>query len=406
MELLFELFSGKGFMPHGHCYLWTPALLWLNVVSDTFITLAYLSIPVTLIYFIRKRQDLPFNWMFLAFGVFILACGATHALEIWTTWYPAYWLSGAMKAVTALASIVTAYLLIKLLPAALAIPSHSQLANLNNELLASNEKLHQTNQRLEDTHEQLLQQEKMAALGRLVAGVAHEINTPLGIIVTGSSLLSEETQTLHKTYKGEGLSQQELEQFLHTTSETILLIQLNAKRAADLVQSFKQVAVDRAVSEKRKIRLIDYIKEVFTSLAPTVKKTAVSTEIRGNEELEAEINPGTLSQILTNLVMNSVIHGFEGKADGRILVEVDEDSEHIRLTYYDNGKGIPKEWRTRVFEPFFTSKRHAGGSGLGLHILHNLVTSTLAGKVRIDDAVAPWNTLFVIEFPKFSETNA
>src|SRR5882757_2337459 len=121
-EFLEKLFSSD-FMPHGYCYLWKPGLVWLHVVSDALIALAYFSIPIALIYFIRKRRDLPFNWMFLCFGTFIMACGTTHAMEVWTLWHGTYWLSGAIKAVTAMASVPTAILLLYLVPHAVALPS-------------------------------------------------------------------------------------------------------------------------------------------------------------------------------------------------------------------------------------------------------------------------------------------
>jgi signal transduction histidine kinase len=127
MEFFRNLFSSSGFMPHGYCYMWRPGLLWLHVVSDALIALAYFSIPFTLIYFIRKRRDVPFNWIFVCFGVFILACGATHAMEVWTLWHATYWLSGGVKLITALASVPTAVLLIRLVPQALALPSPEAL---------------------------------------------------------------------------------------------------------------------------------------------------------------------------------------------------------------------------------------------------------------------------------------
>src|SRR5882757_4907655 len=120
MNFLESIFSPGDFMPHGYCYLWKPGLVWLHVISDSLITLAYFSIPFTLLYFIRKRRDLPFDWMFLCFGAFILACGTTHAMEVWTLWHGTYWLSGAIKAVTAIASVPTAILLVQLVPQALA----------------------------------------------------------------------------------------------------------------------------------------------------------------------------------------------------------------------------------------------------------------------------------------------
>jgi serine phosphatase RsbU (regulator of sigma subunit) len=128
MEFLYMLFSSSGFMPHGHCYLWNPQLVWLNVVSDSLITLAYMSISITLVYFIRKRRDVPFNWMFVCFGAFILACGTSHLMEVWTLWHATYWLSGAVKLITALSSVPTAILLVRLLPKALALPSPEALS--------------------------------------------------------------------------------------------------------------------------------------------------------------------------------------------------------------------------------------------------------------------------------------
>jgi two-component system, LuxR family, sensor kinase FixL len=129
-----DLFSSDGFMPHGHCYLWNPGLVWLHVISDGLVALAYTSIPFTLVYFARKRKDIPFNWMFLCFGMFIIACGATHLMEVWTLWTPTYWLSGVIKAITAAASLPTAVLLIRLLPRALAIPTPAQLRQAHDEL--------------------------------------------------------------------------------------------------------------------------------------------------------------------------------------------------------------------------------------------------------------------------------
>ena len=134
VEFLKSIFSPNDFMPHGHCYLWTPTLVWLHAISDMLIGLAYLSIPLTLVYFIRKRCDIPFNWMFVAFSVFILTCGATHFMEVWNIWHAAYWLAGAVKALTAMASILTAILLTKLIPQALTLPSPGALQKARDEL--------------------------------------------------------------------------------------------------------------------------------------------------------------------------------------------------------------------------------------------------------------------------------
>jgi PAS domain S-box-containing protein len=149
-EFLEKLFSSD-FMPHGYCYLWNPGLVWLHVVSDALIALAYFSIPATLIYFIRKRRDLPFNWMFVSFGIFILACGATHTMEVWTLWHGTYWLSGAIKAITAMASVPTAILLVQLVPRALAIPSPEAMKLEIAERKRTEQAFHQAKNELEFT---------------------------------------------------------------------------------------------------------------------------------------------------------------------------------------------------------------------------------------------------------------
>ncbi|HEY3594728.1 MAG TPA: hypothetical protein VGL13_12670, partial [Polyangiaceae bacterium] len=138
MERLYRFFSSSGFMPHGHCYLWKPELIWLHVIADGLIALSYVSIPFTLVYFIRKRRDVPFSWIFVCFGIFIVACGLTHVMEIWTLWTPDYWASGAIKLLTAAASVPTAVLMWKLVPRALALPKPEELRRANEDLLQSN----------------------------------------------------------------------------------------------------------------------------------------------------------------------------------------------------------------------------------------------------------------------------
>src|SRR5215472_9983452 len=160
MEFLNKLFSSGDFRPHGYCYLWDANLVWLHLVSDVFIALAYFSIPITLVYFVRKRRDLPFHWMFLCFGLFIVACGSTHVMEVWTLWHATYWLSGIVKAITALASVPTAILLVQLVPKALAVPSSGKLEEMNRELIRRAAELAQINAALEETNEAVRQSEE------------------------------------------------------------------------------------------------------------------------------------------------------------------------------------------------------------------------------------------------------
>jgi PAS domain S-box-containing protein len=159
MEILRHLFSSGDFMPHGFCYLWNPGLVWLHLISDTLIALSYLSIPITLFYFIRKRRDIPFHWMFVCFGAFNVACGATHLMEIWNIWHADYWLAGAVKAVTALASVPTAILLVQLVPKALAVRTPQGLEELNVTLFKRTDELARANAELAATNKALRQSE-------------------------------------------------------------------------------------------------------------------------------------------------------------------------------------------------------------------------------------------------------
>lgn len=164
MEMLRQVFSSGDFMPHGSCYLWNPGLVWLHLISDTLISISYLSIPITLAYFVRRRRDLPFDWMFVCFGTFIVACGATHVMEIWNIWHADYWLAGAVKAVTALASVPTAILLVQLVPKALALPSPERLEQVNHELVTRRDQLARINAELAAANQTLRQSEDRSRL--------------------------------------------------------------------------------------------------------------------------------------------------------------------------------------------------------------------------------------------------
>ena len=166
MQYLKDLVFPGGFMPHGNCYLWTPSLIGLHVASDSLIALSYLSIPITLLHFTRKRRDIPFSWMFLCFGAFIVACGGTHVMEVWTIWFPSYWLAGALKAVTACVSVVSAILLIRIVPLALALPGTEWLVEINQKLAGEVEQRAQAEYGFRRLNEELEQRvaERTAAL--------------------------------------------------------------------------------------------------------------------------------------------------------------------------------------------------------------------------------------------------
>lgn len=165
LDVLQKLFVSNQFIPHGHCYLWQPELVWLHILSDALIALAYYSIPITLVYFVRKRQDLPFNWIFLLFGTFIIACGTSHLMEIWTLWHPTYWLSGLIKSITAIVSVYTALELVPLVPKALALPSPAQLEAANRELQREIAERKQVEATLRETEERFRSAFDSAAIG-------------------------------------------------------------------------------------------------------------------------------------------------------------------------------------------------------------------------------------------------
>lgn len=251
---------------------------------------------------------------------------------------------------------------------------------------------------LKRTQETLLQAEKMASLGGLVAGVAHEINTPVGIVVTGASFLAGETDKLKRAYQADDLSTEDLEHYLSVAEEATGLIQSNAMRAADLIQSFKQVAVDQTAGERRSIDLAAYVAEVLASLKPHLKKLPIELDLSIPAGLELDTFPGALSQVLTNLVMNALTHAFEPGQPGTLTISAEDKAGSVVLRFADDGKGIATLNRNKVFEPFFTTKRNAGGSGLGLHIVFNLVTRTLGGTVILDKAEK--GCVFLIRIPK------
>jgi two-component system sensor histidine kinase ChiS len=254
-------------------------------------------------------------------------------------------------------------------------------------------------QQLQAAQQQLVESEKMAALGNLVAGVAHEINTPIGIGVTAASRLDTLTQELNKKYDEGKMKRTDLEKYLKSAIQGSELILKNLTRAAELIQSFKQVAVDQASERQRTFALKEYLNEILTALRPEFKRTRHEVTIECEENIILSSYPGMFSQIFTNLIMNSLIHGFRGKTEeGRITVMVIKQESHLILRYSDNGKGISPSIINKIFEPFFTTNRHGGGSGLGLHIVYNLVTHNLNGTIQCE-SVEGEGTTFIIQIP-------
>lgn len=254
------------------------------------------------------------------------------------------------------------------------------------DLRRANTELRRTLEQLTQTQSQLLEAEKMAALGGLVAGVAHEINTPLGVTVTAASHLREEAVRLAGLIESNKLTRNELTAFEAVARDSADMILRNLQRADQLIKSFKLVAVDQSSEERREIELGAYLHEIITSLGPLLKKRPHRVSVECREQLMMNTYPGALYQIISNLITNSFDHGFDPGRAGEIVIEARRAGNLVLLQYSDNGKGMSAEVRAQVFEPFFTTTRGQGGSGLGMHVVYNLVTQLLKGSIRVESA--------------------
>ncbi|CAO3402129.1 ATP-binding protein [Azospirillum palustre] len=258
---------------------------------------------------------------------------------------------------------------------------------------------------LKATQASLIQAEKMASLGQLVAGVAHEVNTPIGITITGASQLQTLIGELSDRHTANALKKSDFQRFLSDGMEMASLILSNSTRAANLVQSFKLVAVDQSSDERRPFLLRDYIDELLRSLHPTYKaRTALTIDVACPADLELDGYPGALSQILTNLIMNALVHALDPEQPGRIAIAARLlGPDMVELSVGDDGNGIAPDVLPKIFDPFFTTRRGAGGSGLGLHIVYNLVTGRLHGTIGVESHPGE-GTRFTLRFPRVTAT--
>jgi signal transduction histidine kinase/purine-cytosine permease-like protein len=258
---------------------------------------------------------------------------------------------------------------------------------------------------LEMTRGHLVESEKMASLGGLVAGVAHEINTPVGIAVSAASYLQDRTAEVRKNLQRGTLTQADVRSYLDDAARAAGLLLSNANRAARLVQSFKQVAVDQSSDDRRRFDLKKYIEETLLSLQPKLTGTQVAVLVDCAPGIDMDSYPGPVAQVITNLILNSLQHGFSAGTQGtiRITARLDGDDEVV-LCHEDDGRGIPEDLHDRIFEPFFTTRRGLGGSGLGLHLVYNIVTR-LGGSIEVKTRTGG-GTLFLIRLPRVSGTTA
>ena len=456
-EMWKSFFSSGSFIPHGHCYLWQTKLVWLHVASDSIIALAYFSIPITLIYFISKREDLPFDWIFAMFGAFIVACGITHIFEVWTLWHPTYWLSGTMKAITAIISFATAILLVNLIPQALALPSPAQLEIANSlleaeiverqsaeaalkkakdeleirveertaELKRQTQQLAQTLSELQQTQSRLIQSEKMSSLGQLVAGVAHEINNPVNFIYGNiaptrdylNSLL-ELADSYQENYPDplpkvkEKLKDIDLDFIKKDLPKILVSIKTGADRIRDIVKSLRLFSrLDQA--EMKLADMHEGIDSTLMILQNRLKPKPDSSGIQVIKEYgdlpKIECYPGQLNQVFMNIIANAIDALEEEPETPSIaasqanfnIIKISTkmlDSAWVEIRIANNGPGITESVIKQLFDPFFTTKEVGKGTGLGLSISYQIIRERHQGELLCISTPAK-GTEFIIKIP-------
>lgn len=291
--------------------------------------------------------------------------------------------------------------------AAISFENSRLYSNLENKVQERTEALQSSNkdlstaiQNLQQTQDQLVESEKIAALGNLVAGVAHEINTPVGLSITGITHFQNEAKLMNERYKGNKMTQSSFEEFLDTTESLAELINKNLTHAAKLIKSFKEVAVGQTNERINDFLLKEAIDQVIISFGSPLKRKHISVDVQCDSELKLHSYTGSIYQVFTNLVNNAIIHAFDENSSGHISIIVKEKDDSVMVEFCDNGKGISEKNISKIFDPFFTTKMGQGGTGLGLHIIYNIITQRLQGKISASSTQKPKLTCFIISFPK------
>ncbi|MEH2422397.1 MAG: ATP-binding protein [Nostoc sp.] len=427
LEFLQNFLTDSSFIPHGHCYLWKPSLVWLNIISDSLIALVYYSIPIILIYFVHKRKDFPFKWILLLFGAFIVSYGTTHVMDVWTLWHPTYWLSTFIKFITAIISLYTAIALLPIIPQALALPSPA-------ELEAANCQLKLTLKDLENTQAQLIQTEKMSSLGQLVAGIAHEINNPVNFIDGNIIIVNEYIRdllnliTLYQEYNYHLVSEiqayiKEIDlDFIKEDLPKILSsIKIGAERISKLVLSLRNFSrLDEA--GKKEVDVHEGLDSTLLILQNRLETKGNHPDIQVIKQYgnlpKVECYPGQLNQVFMNILNNSIDTLKESiigchllvvnvKTTGnqqlttnnpqiRIYTEV-LDSNQVIIRIADNGCGMTEEIIQKIFDPFYTTKPVGSGTGLGMSISYQIINKH-GGQLKCISTPLQ-GTEFIIQIP-------
>ena len=362
MDFLKELFSEDGFMPHGHCYFWNPGLLGLHITSDALIALAYYSIPFTLVYFVRNRRDLAFDWMFLCFAVFIVACGTTHLMEIWSIWHPTYWLSGSIKALTALVSLPTAVLLVRLVPKALALPSPLELKQANEGLKREIVERKQAFEQIQELNKQLQRKSALleAANQELESfsySVSHDLRAPVRHIDGFATLLQ----------RHEGALDEQGRRHLDTISES-------AKRMGQLIDDLLVFSrIGRAELRHVTVNLDQLVQDAIRDLEPETRGRNI---VWKQDPLPTVVGDAAmLRQVFVNLLANAV--KYTRLADpARIEITCAAGTaEEIVVSVRDNGVGFDMQYVDKLFGVFQRLHRQDEfeGTGIGLANVRRII---------------------------------
>jgi signal transduction histidine kinase len=271
------------------------------------------------------------------------------------------------------------------------------------ELRAAKERAESALLELNTAQQNLIDAERLAALGGLVAGVAHEVNNPIGISLTVASSFARRAETFEHELKSEQLRRSTLDEFVKSSRDAAQQLVANLQRAGELIQSFKQVAVDRSHAERRQFSLSEATDQIIASLRPVLKRASIALTVDVPDGLMIDGYPGSYGQILTNLFLNAVNHAFVDGRSGTITISARaRGSDDIEIIFADNGAGMTPDVQRQAFDPFFTTRRNEGGTGLGLHIVYNLVTQQLGGRMVLESRLGQ-GTTFRIIMPKIAK---
>jgi signal transduction histidine kinase/DNA-binding NarL/FixJ family response regulator len=388
-------FQSNGFIPHGHCYLWQTGLVWLHIISDATIALAYYSIPFLLIYFISKRKDVPFNGIFLLFGAFIIACGTGHLMDIWTLWHPDYWIAGALKALTGIISIYTAFALFYLMPQALTLPSPAQLEAINRILSTEIIERKRIEKELRLTEE--IAQNSNQAKSEFLANMSHELRTPLNGILGYTQIIQRTESLSEKGRKGLSVIYQCGSHLLTLINDVLDLSKIEARKLELYPVDFYLPAFIDSVTEICRIRAEQKVIAFHVELDPNLP-----SGIHGDEK--------RLRQVLINLLSNAMKFTHQGSVTFKAqIIERESNADgktnyKIRFEVVDTGTGITPEQADKIFQPFEqvgSQKRQSEGTGLGLAISQKIVL-LMGGQIQVQSEFGKGSTFWFEA--KFSES--